>query len=443
MENNVAAYYSLRYESSDALHKKGEVVVVPSGELRIGEQADCKVLFENTTDYEDELYAIVRPTRNAGEWQLIPASDHIATWVNGNAVSLVHYLNDGDRISFDHAEQELVFTVHRDDRYAAAQGVQVIPAPIPRRLLACMITLPLLIVGALAAFIIYNAQEDGRRERLFADVRNSVLQITVDSVYYMHGDSVLGRYSYQNDEGHVINGTAFLTADSSIVTARHCIQPWLNENVDEANSPKEIKSLPARWAMMAETHNQENDTKAWRVVAVCHFYRGQNGMEKFGRAYRSTEFEVDETRDHIVEKGDFDSVYYWRSVKETYSYKEMMLGDVAWTKTDSVGKIRLATAENLDEWLTSRQTLYFMGYPDHKTLRGFSQEEGRMQMDYEAGSVIAHSGNLIHGYSGAPAIVVQKGYAYAVGVVSRVDPNGGARAYSVPVNELKKKGGKK
>ena len=152
MENKSSAYYTLKYEQTDSLHKKGEVVVIPSGELHIGQQDDCKVLFINDTVYENELYAIIRPTRNNGEWQLVPTSEHIKTSVNGNPVNLVHYLNDGDRITFNSEEQELLFKVHHDDKYDATQSVQVIAAPMPKKLLAFIIAMPVLLFSLIAVF---------------------------------------------------------------------------------------------------------------------------------------------------------------------------------------------------------------------------------------------------------------------------------------------------
>lgn len=449
MENKDVTYYTLKYQQRDTLHKKGEVLVVPVGELRIGQQDDCKVLFHNDTDYEDDLYAIIRPTRNKGEWQLIPSSEFIKTYVNGNPVSLVHYLNDGDRITFDQEEQELLFETHRDDKYSAAKGIQMVAAPMSRKLIACMIALPILLFSLIAGYIIKGNHEEEQRMALLESLHSSILQISIDSVQYVEvtsqGERVIRRFSYQKAEDHIINGTAFLTADSCIVTARHCIEPWLNDPMaTEANTPKDLKSIPTQWAMEAETYNQTHDSDTtYKVVAICNVFTGQNGTEKFGRSIKSSEFIVDRSRDNVIEKGDFDSIFFWRSIKETYSNKDVMLGDVAWIKTGSCGKITLATDDEPEQMLASKPHLYFMGYPDHNTMRGLNTEEGRLQMDYVKGSVIAHNGNLIHGFSGAPVIVINKQKAYAVGIVSRLDANGGGRTYSVPVTELSQRGGKR
>ena len=69
--------------------------------------------------------------------------------------------------------------------------------------------------------------------------------------------------------------------------------------------------------------------------------------------------------------------------------------------------------------------------------------DGKVRLGYMSGSMIVHSGKLIRGYSGGPALMFNDGKVYAVGVISRIDGSGGERMYSVPVNELAKGGGRK
>ena len=442
MENNENVCFSLKYGKSDSVHKKGELVVVRSGELRIGQQEDCEVRFTNRTDFEDEQYALIRPTRNEGEWQIIPVSEYVDVYVNGVPVILLHHLNDGDRISFDCEDQELIFKICRFDASDTAKGVVVVPAPHFAKSFALLTALTLVLLSILGGYVFKAGSAERNTNRMLNALRESVLQLSVDSVLFVErttdGEKVLRAYSYLEEEGSVINGTAFLTSDSRIVTARHCIEPWLNNlNVTDADMPEDLTCRPSRWAMEAETYNQthESDT-SYEVVAICNFSGGRNGSGESVRSYRSSEFFVDRTRDLIVEKGDFQNVFYWRSVEESGLSKEMMLGDVAWARTDSIGLLILAGEDTIDELLTGRQLFYFMGYPDHKTMRGLAVTEGHMQMEFEKGGMIAHDGNLIHGYSGAPAIVLKGHKAYVVGVVTRIDANGGGRSYSVPVNEL-------
>lgn len=442
MENNVDVCFSLKYGKSDSTHKKGELVVVRSGELRIGQQEDCEVRFTNRTDFEDEQYAVIRPTHNEGEWQIIPVSEYVDVYVNGVPVILLHHLNDGDRISFDCEDQELVFKICRFDASDTAKGVVVVPAPHFAKSFALLTALTLVLLSLLGGYVFKVGSAERNTNRMLNALRESVLQVSVDSVIFVErtsdGEKVLRTFSYLEEEGAVINGTAFLTSDSRIVTARHCIEPWLNDlNVADAGMPEDLACRPSRWAMEAETYNQthESDT-SYAVVAICNFSGGRNGSGESVRSHRSSDFFVDRTRDLIVEKGDFKNVFYWRSIEESGLSKEMMLGDVAWARTDIAGQLALAGEDTVDELLTGRQHFYFIGYPDHKTMRGLNVTEGHMQMEFEKGGMIAHDGNLIHGYSGAPAIVLKGQKAYVVGIVTRIDANGGGRSYSVPVNEL-------
>ena len=444
MDNANQIYYTLRFCHSDKLHQKGEQLAAALDEIRIGESEDCEVRFCNRGQYEDECYAVVKPGGKSGEWLIVSTSDYVRTYVNGSEVVLLHYLSNGDRISFGGETQELQFQIRRDAKYDVCQPALRISAPMQRRTIALLVLIPLLLFILLGGYIYHVDQKAAVRQTLLDDVRNDVLQLSVDTVFYLRVTSsdttILDTYSYVADKGHTINGTAFVTDDHRIVTARHCIEPWLNDaSVDTMTVLQHVNSVPVRWALEAETYNQlhENDT-LYKVVSVCKLYRGTYGTEKFGNAVLSSSFYVDSHRDDIVEKGDFSHVYYWRSIVETYSYKDMMLGDVAWMSTDSLGKISTPSAKMLASLLHEKQDIEMMGYPEYRTA-SFEHVSGTVQVSCKPGEMIVHNGRLIHGYSGGPVLVVESGKVYVVGVISRIDPSGGERMYSVPINELAKR----
>lgn len=440
----VRAYYVIRFCHSDSLHRRGECIAAALDEIRIGQTADCEIRLANEGPYVDECFAVIKPGRETGEWLIVPTSDYVRTYVNGSEVSLLHYLSGGDRITFDDGRQELVFQIRRDAKYDVTQPALHLAAPMQRRTIAILTVIPLLLFALLGGYVYHIDQRDAVRQTLLEGVKRDVLQLSVDTVFLMRmtpiDTTIVGTYSYVADKGHTINGSAFVTDDHRIVTARHCIEPWLNDaSVDTMTVLADVSSIPARWALEAETYNQlhENDT-LYKVVSVCKLYRGTYGTEKYGTPVLSSSFHVDAHRDDIVEKGDFEHVYYWRSVVETYSYKDMMLGDVAWTSTDSVGKIAMPTDKMLAAYLHEKQEIELMGYPEYKTA-SFEHVGGTIQVAHKPGEMIAHSGKLIHGYSGGPVLVVESNKVYAVGVISRIDPTGGERMYSVPVNEMAKK----
>lgn len=80
-------YYTLRYQRTDAFHKKGECVASLAGELHIGQSVYSDVRLENSSLYEDESLALIKAGHIAGEWMLMPMSETIKTSVNGVEVS--------------------------------------------------------------------------------------------------------------------------------------------------------------------------------------------------------------------------------------------------------------------------------------------------------------------------------------------------------------------
>ena len=85
---------------------------------------------------------------------------------------------------------------------------------------------------------------------------NSVVQIKTDSVFLLAYNKTTGDTLHIDSCEYMVSGTAFITDDSLLVTARHCVEPWLNVDSIPADSSK-IESLPVKWALMAETRNQE------------------------------------------------------------------------------------------------------------------------------------------------------------------------------------------
>ena len=82
-----------------------------------------------------------------------------------------------------------------------------------------------------------------------------------------------------------------------------------------------------------------------------------------------------------------------------------------------------------------------MGYPEYQ-VPGFEFSEGLIKRNYDPLEMIAHSGQLINGYSGGPVMVIRHDSIYAVGVISVIDTKGGDRMYSVPITQWKsQKGG--
>lgn len=439
-------YFTLRYERGDGKHKAGEKVVAAEKVVRLGQQEDCDVRFDNPTDFADETFAVVRPSRDGAGWKLIVCSENFVTKVNGVRIEMIHSLADGDHIAFDGIRQELVFNVHEDNVYSPANETLHVSAPMSRKLIALLIAIPVLLFVVGGLYIHHMNTQEEVRNGVLDKAKGSVFQLSVNSAYL---EMIVGRDTTCIDsfayEGKGICGTAFLTTDSLIVTARHCIEPWLNDgDIMQTDDPRQLKSKVTRWALMAETYNQTHSGDTlYKVVSVFSLYSGDKGETLEGR-YRSDQFAYDSSRDDIIEKGDFTHEYYWRSLLRRHARKDMMLGDVATIKVYRAGNIALADNAKMTELVQEHQRLDFIGYPAYAE-EGQEKSTGEVKRYRDASGeqdMIAHNGKLTYGYSGGPALVVNGTEVYAVGVVS-VTETVGDRMYSVPVTEIKREGGKR
>ena len=442
-----SAYFVLTLLDSGHWVRTDESIAASSDTVGIGETSDCQLRFPASGPFAEEKYAVIRRQGEA-EWVLIPVSRFVSTYVNGSRVELDHYLADGDIISFEGREEELKFEIRRDGAFSAEAGTLRMKQSFSRGMVSLLVILPVLLFAVLGLFLIRLSFRERVREKVLAQARESVLRIAVDSVYYLKtgpgGETELGRYSYQEAENTLPSGTAFLTSDSLLVTARHCIEPWLNtRTLLLANPDDKILSLPAQWALEAETKNQTGDgTTVYQVVSRCVVKRSAHGEDETLFSFLSSDFAFDTSRDEIIEIGNFNETYYWRSIAGRFSLRDMMLDDIAWKKVDRRGSLVPADPEQMTGLLKSGTAVSFMGYPNYQE-KGFNRDDGKVSIDYRPGTMLAHSGSLAPGFSGGPVILVKGERAYAVGVVSVKDYSGDNRIYSVPITEMHGKGGER
>ena len=448
--NDQDAYYTLRavHATSGSAHNRQ--LMAGADTIHIGQTADCEWHFDNTTNYIDEIYAVIRPGQISGEWVLVPTSEHVSVSVNGTKVDLIHYLRDGDIIGFDGERQELRFNVHHDGRYSADIGVAYIPVRLSKATMLCMFIAVALVIGAVWLLVERaNQRTENISKKLNAIGATDVFSIKVDTIYFiadaidadgiMRADTI-NRYAYSPTDGGVISGTAFIVNDSLLVTARHCIQPWLNDpSINKATCPNDLPPGPVRWAFEAETNKQLNGSDSLRVVSLCTIWGGESGTTFIAR-YTSDEFSIDSLRDDIVQLGDFNNTCFWRSIERRGELKTQMLDDVAFVtlKRDKKSTLTLATDEYVAN-MERGQKLYYLGFPNYDE-NSYAYTEGTLQKDYEQDEMLSHGGYIGHGYSGGPVVVIDENMrVIVVGIISVADSKGIGRAYSVPVTEIKTK----
>lgn len=397
----------------------------------IGQNQGCDVQLPNNTQYEDVVLVKISPNRDSKGWHILKVSRYYPISINGSELNRVHYLNDGDTIEvqgknlrFNVKEGELtsqsVIYVHK-----AGKAIWGIIAAI------CVIL-------AFVGYQLYDNQRENITDVMKAEIASSVFTTRVDSLQLVYCDSVVDTYIYASSP----IGTAFLTTDSLIVTARHCIQPWLNMVLrHEYANILQMTEWPIEKALFAETENQLSGEDKWRIVSFVTL-TDEDGISQ---SLSSDNFRINFDFDDIVELGSYDEPKYWRSISHRYNRRDMMLGDIAVAKSDNAGNIALADKSELKKLLNHRGVkLTFVGHPESSvngSLLDFKSDELRLPLEemtecMERIFMIAHEGGLTPGFSGGP-VIVRDGIGFkAVGVVSVVDAQNGNRSYSVPTSEI-------
>lgn len=399
--------------------------------LTIGQMEGCDVLIRNHSQYDDVVFAKILPNKNKDGWHIVKVSHYYPILINGNELNRVHYLNDGDVIGIK----------GHQFKFNVLEGEQIVPniTHIHKTSKAVWgIIAAIYVVLAYVGYQLYDNQRERITDDMKADITASIFTTRVDSLQLIYCDSVVDTYAYASSPV----GTAFLTTDSLIVTARHCIQPWLNVVLPhEYSDLPNITEWPIEKALFVETENQLSGEDNWRLVSYVTL------TDEDGNSFNisSDKFSMNLESDDIVELGSYDEPRFWRSISHRYSRRDMMLGDIAVAKSDKVGKIAVANKSELQKLLNHRGVkLTFVGHPESSvngSLLDFKTDELRLpleEMQECQGRIflIAHEGGLTPGFSGGPVIARDGSGFKAVGVVSVVDERNGNRSYSVPTSEI-------
>lgn len=414
------------------LSGRSEIHTFPGGAtVSIGQTAGCDIRLPNRTQFEDVIFAKIVPDRNGSGWHIVKANPYFPGSVNGTELNRVHYLADGDSIEI----QGLLWRFNIKDGTLAAPTVTHIHkgGKALWSIIAAMC-----IALAIGAYLIYDRDRDQLTESMKSDIEASLFTTRVDSLQLICGDSVVESYIYAS----VPVGTAFITADSLIVTARHCIQPWLNKvKPHEFAHLPQMEDWPIAKALFTETENQLAGENLWHLKTFITLTAETGETMQLS----SEDFIWNEDDDDIVETGTYDSPMYWRSISHRYNRRDMMLGDVAIAKSDKPGLIPLASQAEIRRLLYRRGVrITFAGHPEASVTGNnldYKTDELRMPLT-EAESapdrlfMIVHEGGLTPGFSGGPAVVRDGSGFKAVGVISVVDNKNDTRSYSVPTSEV-------
>ena len=452
-------YYSLRpLGVGNSFHPKDTILKTTNKVLHIGETADCGFRYE-AGEYEPERYASIVENEDGKSWRLIQRSQHVKAKIAGlGGFGYVHQLKDGDVICFDGQSMELEFHTHYDSNYGK-DGFLIEQRTSKRAIYAfSLVFLAFVItIGCLTYLLRSEERRPSIQYQDMTDYLSSIYIIRVDSVQWIeinHRDTILLRPAkIMEDDG--IAGTAFLTTDSLLVTARHCIEYWIGEDFDLTSKVKNMKDDDVKkWAILSEKFMQEREDEADAIQLLRVFFSifDESMPDEPVFSFCSTDTNVHINRDHdgILQLADFSEDYYWRTVRPYFNNQQMELGDIVFINVNQKGCIELADSATI-AGLNQSSSVAVLGYPNNSsgkkaTFADGLIKENRADTLNRVSPDLQFDANITHGFSGGPVFVRTGDRIVVAGVVSKIDSDNGIYKKAVPVTEIrnmikKEKGG--
>jgi len=427
-------YISLKVKGGNTYHKNGKQLKLTERIVNIGETVDCDVRYE--TDFlQPEYYASIIKNEDGKNWRIVKRSQYVDISIVGKgSIGYAYQLSDGDIIQFENKLMTLCFHTHYDDRYNVEE----------RQNSWKWVFVGLF--GLLAVVAVIFGLSNRQESISAADV-----EPLEESVYFVKVDSVRRLLTANGREeilpptkileGEVPMGTAFLTTDRKLITARHCVEYWIGTNLDLTTKVLDLKEDDiVRWAIEVETFNQTHDLDSAIQLQVFFSVFDFMGNQRYSFSSNNKQVHINNDKDGLFLLADFSQDYYWRSVQPYFNDRQMELGDILWVDgLSEQGKIKLASLDQIHN-IKKGTKLMICGYP----MTGICD----IRMTFTEGTIrrntLAESENLFfesninHGFSGGPVLMKDGDEIVAVGVVSRVDSiSGGLYKWAVPVSEVK------
>lgn len=425
-------YISLKFKGGNAYHQSGKRLKLTERIINIGETADCDVRYETDCQQPEYYFSIIRNEDGKG-WRIVKRSQHVDVSLAGKgSIGYAHPLADGDIIQIEDQAMALIFHSHYDDRYDderqstwqwAVAGILGLVAIIA------------------VAFGIVNRQTVISVEDV-EPLEESVCLVKVDSVRRL--SIVDGKITIVPPtmilEGNAPTGTAFLTTDGKLVTARHCVEYWIGTNLDlttKVNSLDENDIV--RWAIETETFNQTHDEDSAMIQVFFSFYDFM-GNKKYSFDTTDKRVHINRDNDGVFLMADFSRESYWRTIKPYFTDRKMELGDILWIDSlKKEGKVKIATTGQMEK-VKSGTKLMICGYPQTGIgdKRMISTEGTIRRLASTNTENLFFESNINHGFSGGPVFMKDGDDVVVIGVVSRVDSvSSGLYKWAVPISEVR------
>ncbi len=383
---------------------------------------------------KEESACIVRNS-DGKSWRLIRLDEDASIKVNGEEVHLVCYLAQGDRIDLSDETETLRFST-RDA--SSSLEKELLSRRIRRLGIFSTVAASIIIVAFISLFKILGNDRQITRKDLVR-YEESICKISVTRAEYQqvtlteYGQQIatLDEVTLENQAG---SGSGFFTTDGRLITARHCVEPWITDP-DPLNNQD---NAMIRWAAESETFNaspESSDSLFRRVISYCEVFCNGAKIHEFSTDTCRFSIENDLVRNL---RGRLDPLY-WRELGDIN--RPSSLGDIAVVQTNHRGKLAIAS-EDLMKSLKAERKAAHLGYEKDQTKINFESSKLKydpIRKDSEIIRCLEHvSVEMAQGFSGSPVLVKEDGKFYVIGIVSKTKNASTSSFFSVPVTELVK-----
>ena len=262
-----------------------------------------------------------------------------------------------------------------------------------------------------------------------------VYLLRVDSVRLQQVD-IVNRGTFSQEVVHDLKaikpmadffGTAFMTSNGTLYTARHCIQYWLYDGSMRVSEPS-TWTAETRLAIEAEAYNRQSRDGSYQRL-VCNLVL----TNAHDTLYIREPFFFTDSLDRVIRITNVRNhkPYYWRFVEPTFDHENnMRLTDVAKLHRGGSGGLKV-----LNTLPPDNIKVYVLGYPTNEGRHVYQVRTGVIaQVTTDMGFQIVDA-SVAKGFSGGP-ILMRDGTGYTViGVVSHWDKSDEVKSvWAVPLN---------
>lgn len=442
-------YYRLTCKSSTDRKLEGYSVFNSLKSIDIGQTSSCDIILPSNGRYEPVVFATIRPLDN-GRWCIVRRTDCYDITINQRRLAIAQELSTKDEIFFSDGENKSTFKFEKfeDGEYDAADGlVYKRHSSSVKGLVACIL-LALVAVG-IAAYSMLGGRTKDLRHSIPPEYANALYHIAVDSVTLLHMSYTDGKPHQETIEAIELQeaavGTCFVTDNGLLVTARHCLEPWLDDDTWDGKSLNEKMAPDVRMAVKAETANVLAGNDEYILRSHCIVSLGS-----YSREFYSTDFVMDKSRDMVLQLGTDDNPLFWRTIFPMAHRRDMELGDYAYMRLpDGISRqnaLHIANKEEIEKFGEPQNDhdIAVMGYPvndndaDDNVKTNFGNAQP-LELDDNKNFVgcMQMTAPINRGNSGGPVLAFIDGKLKVIGIVSKADRRADQQTFwAVPVSEI-------